>query len=331
MLTAAAVLFCSCTLGESSKKSGQLFAMDTYMTFTAWGENAQAGIDAASGRIVSLEKLLSVTDSGSEVFRADHSGGKAVDVSPETAWLASFAVGMNTITEGALDITLYPVLSEWGFTAEEYKVPDADRLSELLRNTGAQKISVSGNKLTVPEGMMIDFGAVAKGYAARLAAEDMKAAGVEAAVLDLGGNVQTVGRKPDGSDWKIGIRDPAGEGIIGTLSVGECAVVTSGGYERCFTSGGKTYHHILDPATGCPAESGLVSVTVIGEKGEYCDALSTALFVLGADKARELWKKLGDFEYAALTDKNELILSKGISESFTPDESHSSLKVTVAE
>lgn len=303
--------------------------MDTYMTVTAYGSGAEDALDAVKAKVADLESKWSVTDSSSEISKANSSGGKPVKVSPETSELVSFAVSMNEdpgMTKGALDISLYPLLREWGFTTSEYKVPDDSKIKELLKNVGAGRVKVSGDELTVPDGMMIDLGAVAKGYTADLLKEELKNRGVTSALLDLGGNVQTVGTKPDGSLWKIGIRDPYSDGIIGTLEVGEKAVVTSGGYERCFTENGKTYHHILDPKTGYPAESGVVSVTVVGDEGRLCDALSTSFFVLGAEDACGIWQREHSFDLIILTDDNKLLITEGIADSFTLS---ADLKVTV--
>ena len=328
-----ALMFCSCSgNGSEEKESRSLFAMDTYMTLTAYGENAEAGLDAAEKMIKELESKWSVTDSGSEIYKINSSGGKPVEVSSETVDIVSNAVSMNRETFGALDISVYPVLREWGFTASEYKVPDDARISELLENVGAERITLSDGKITVPDNMMIDLGSVAKGRTADLAKEKLTEKGVDSAILNLGGNVQTLGSKPDGSPWAVGIKDPYSDGLLGTLDIeGEKAVVTSGGYERCFTENGKTYHHILDPKTGYPAESGFVSVTVVGSSGLRCDALSTAIFVLGFEKAEQLRKSDSSFDYIALTTDGEILATKEIADSFTVDGGHNDLKVTVVE
>ena len=332
-IVAAAMMLSSCSGAEQNEKvSRSVFAMDTYMTLTAYGDNAGEALDAAVVRIQELEAKWSVTDSGSEIYKADRSSGQPVAVSAETAELVAFGIDMNNKTGGALDISIYPVLKEWGFTTGSYKVPTDERIAELLENVGASRVTVSGSEITVPEGMMIDLGSVAKGAAADKVCEQLREAGVASALLDLGGNVQAVGSKPDGSKWKIGIRDPHGEGTVGTLSIENKAVVTSGGYERFFTENGKTYHHIMDPSTGRPAESGLLSVTVVGESGRYCDALSTSLFVMGAEKAEEFWRNENKgFDYIIITEDAGLLITKGISDDFIASSGRGDLKVTVVE
>ena len=161
----------------------------------------------------------------------------------------------------------------------------------------------------------------------------LKKAGINSALLNIGGNVQAVGRKPDGNKWIIGIRNPFDKGgLAGIIEAENTAVITSGGYERCFTgSDGRTYHHIIDPETGRPAESGLASVTVIAESGEYADSLSTALFVMGQGKAAAYWRNLGTaepaketdagekpFDMIIITNSGELFITEGVSGNFTP-------------
>lgn len=304
----------------NTKSQASVFAMDTYITITAYGENGEAAIKSAEDRITELEGLWSVTSEGSEIYALDRNG--SADVSPITAELIQFAVDMNIRTRGALDITLYPVLRAWGFTTGEYRVPADDEISALLENTGVEKIGISGNTVTLPEGMQIDLGAIAKGYSGDIAAQMLKDAGIRSAILDLGGNIQTVGdTKPDGSPWTVGVRSPFGDGTAGILKVGECAVITSGGYERYFIEDGVVYKHILDPATGRPAESGLESATVIGSEGRLCDALSTSLYVMGVDGASEFWRASSDtegFEMVLINSGGEIFITEGLEDSFTP-------------
>ena len=287
------IAFTSCS-GKTLKNEPQsksFFAMDTYMTITAYGENAETALKHAEERVTELEKLWSVTDENSEIYAVNHSGGENVHVSPETTELLDFSLDISEITDGALDCTMYPVLTEWGFTTSDYTIPTDQKISELLENTGYEKIDLNENNVTVPKNMQIDLGAVGKGYTGDLLVDLLQENGIESALLDLGGNIQTIGTKPDGTDWKLGLRSPFDEGSFATLEVSDCAVITSGGYERYFTGDdGETYWHILDPETGKPAQSGLLSVTVVGKEGRLCDALSTSLFVMGLDKATELWK-----------------------------------------
>ena len=191
------------------------------------------------------------------------------------------------------------------------------------------RVSLEEDVLTLPAGMELDLGAVAKGFAADRAAESLRAAGVSSALLDLGGNIQAVGSRPDGSPWRVAVQDPDG-GWLGVLEVADQAVVTSGGYQRYFEEDGERYWHILDPATGRPARSGLTSATAVGPGGAVCDGLSTTLFVLGLEESVDLWRQRGDFEFLLLTEEGELYLSSGLADAFTPEAAWEG-RVTVVE
>lgn len=298
-----------------------LFAMNTYMTFTVYGEDAQAALQEAEECIQQVEGLWSVTDEDSEIYQANHSGGQPVTVSEETAEIISFALEMAQRTGGALDPTIYPVLTAWGFTTDSKQVPSQQQIAQLLEQVGYDRIQLNGTELTVPDGMELDLGAVGKGYTADLVTEILRRHGVTSALISLGGNIQAIGSRPDGSDWHLGIRAPWESGNLGVLTVSDAAVVTSGGYENYFDDEqGNIYWHILDPSTGYPADSGLQSVTIVGKEGRMCDALSTALFVMGAQSAEQYWRENGGFEMLLVTDSGEILITEGIAEDFTLNE-----------
>lgn len=299
------------------KAERSLFAMNTYMTFTAYGDDAQDALIEAENLIREVERNWSVTDEDSEIYEINHSGGESVTISKDTAELLSFALAMAKRTGGALEPTLYPVPTAWGFTTDSRQVPSQEEIDVLLRNVGYDRIVLDGTLLTVPEGMLLDLGAVAKGHTADLVTELLRKRGVASALLNLGGNIQAVGSRPDGSAWRIGIRAPWEKGDLGVLEISDAAIVTSGGYENFFEEAGNVYWHILDPATGHPADSDLLSVTIIGSEGKYCDALSTALFVMGKDAAVEYWKEYGGFDMLLVTKDNNILLTEEIKERFT--------------
>lgn len=326
-----AVLLTSC--GETTAhepQSRSFFAMDTYMTITAYGENAETALEQAEKRVIALEKMWSVTDANSEIYAVNHSDGNPVPVSEETAELLRFLLGISKVTDGAFDCTMYPILMEWGFTTSDYKIPTDGTISELLKKTGYEKVTLDGNSVIIPADMQIDFGAIGKGYAGDCIAEILKENGIASALLDLGGNIQTIGTKPDGTNWKLGLHSPFDEDSFATLEVSDCAVVTSGGYERYFVGDdGETYWHILDPATGKPAHSGLISATIVGAEGRLCDALSTSLFVMGLDQATELWKQRDDFEMVLVTENGRIYLTEGLEKSFSLHQMYGNLQLEV--
>lgn len=308
------------------------FAMDTVMALRLYQGGGEALLDAAEGRVRELESLLSVTDEASEVYALNHSG--EARLSPDTAQVLAGALALCARTGGALDISVYPVLRAWGFTTGEYSVPDGETLAALLplvdyTRVGADSAAPGQGRVRVclPEGMELDLGSVAKGYTGDQLARLLADGGVASATLDLGGNIQTIGARPDGSPWRIGIRNPDGEGNLGIVEVVDEAVVTSGGYERYFEEGGVRYWHILDPQTGTPARSGLASVTVVGGSGRVCDGLSTALFVMGLDGALEHWRQNRDFEAVFVLEDGSVTITQGLEGRFTLSQKERTLTV----
>ncbi len=307
-----------CSGHAEEKQRRSFFAMDTYMTMTACGPEAEAGLKSAEARIRQIESELSVTDPGSEVYRVNHGSGTDIPVGKDTEETLGTALALAEETGGALDPTLYPVVEAWGFTRERQQVPADEALREAMARTGWERLRLAEGTLHRPEGMEIDLGAVGKGYAGREAGRVLRAHGVTSAILSLGGNIEAVGARPDGTPWRVGIRAPDAEGHAGMLSVRDAAVVTSGSYERYFKDdSGKRWHHILDPASGYPAENGLLSVTVAGPDGLLCDGLSTALFVMGRDKAEAFWRAHGGFEMILIGEGRHITVTEGLAEQFT--------------
>lgn len=324
----ALALLSACAPAPAPPLERTFFAMDTVMTLRLDGGGDQALLDACEERVKGLESLLSVTDEGSEVYALNHAGRAAL--SPDTGAVLSGALELCTRTGGALDISIYPVLRAWGFTTGEYAVPGEDAVAALLPLVDYGRVALDGDAARLPKGMEIDLGSVAKGYAGDRLCELLRENGVTSALLDLGGNIQAVGAKPDGSPWRIGVRDPAGEGNIGVVTVEGQAVVTSGGYERYFERDGVRYWHILDPKTGSPARSGLASVTVVGDSGLLCDGLSTALFVMGREGALEHWRSRRDFEAILVSEDGSVTVTEGLEGRFTPAQAGRALTVAQA-
>lgn len=327
----SALLFLTGCSAESSPEpvQGTFFAMDTMMDFTIYGESGL--INQSESLIASLESLVSVTDADSELYAINQTGSGML--TEEASSLMKQALEICRRTDGALDLSIYPIVRAWGFTTGSYQVPDEAEIQALLPLVDYRKIQYDAatGTVTLPEGMEIDLGSVAKGYAGQLAAQMLREHGVQSALLNLGGNVQTVGTKPDGSPWQIGIKDPQGEDAMMVLSVEDQAVVTSGGYERYFEQDGQTYWHIMDPSTGHPADSGLISVTIVGDEGVVCDGLSTALFVMGLEKAADLWAQSDDFEAVFVTASGEVYITEGLRDRFALTEQYADTPVSVIE
>ncbi len=280
----------SCAPAQQSA-SKTVFAMDTVMELQIWGADSAKAIQDIEQLLDRLEQTWSAADA--ESFLSALNRGEATpDV--EQQKLLEEALALSERTGGAFDPRLQSVISLWGFLSDVYHVPTQAQIDAAL----PQK--------------QWNLGAAIKGYAGQQAAERLQALDVDRAILNLGGNIQTFGEKPDGSPWQIGIQDPAGGDYVGTVSVeGTMAVVTSGDYQRYFEKDGVRYHHILDPQTGCPADSGLSSVTVICRSGMTADVLSTALYVMGLEKGIQLWRKSNDFEAVFILATGEIYATEG--------------------
>lgn len=304
---------------EDRSCSKDIFAMDTYMTLTAYGERSKEAIDAAELEINRIEKLLSVGIETSEICKLNRE--KAIQLSEDTEYLIARSIDIYEKTDGAFEITIYPLMEEWGFTTQNYKVPDEERIQELLESVGTDKIQLETASVSIEKDMALDLGGIAKGYTSSRIMEIFREYGIESAVVSLGGNVQVLGKKTDGSDWKVGIESPKADGTyIGVLQTSDKAVITSGGYERYFEEEGKRYHHIIDPRTGYPASSGLSSVTIISEDGTLADALSTSLFIMGKDRAIEYWKDhSNEFDMIMVDEDGYIYASSGVEDQFSTE------------
>lgn len=230
--------------------------------------------------------------------KLNQAGGKPTEVSADTYELIQKSIEISEETGGLFDISIYPVVRAWGFTTGEYRIPTKEERQRELSKVDISKIKLlKDNKIQLEPEMEIDLGAVAKGYLSQQLMALFREKEIHSAIVSLGGNVQALGAKEDGSSFVVGITDPSdGSSLYGTLPVKDKAVITSGIYQRYFEKGGKRYHHIMDKRTGMPAENTLSSVTVISEDGAKADALATALYVMGEDEAKEFQKKHPEIE-----------------------------------
>ena len=303
---------------ENKKVSKDIFAMDTYMTVTAYGKNAENGVNKAVDEINRLETVLSAEKQESDIYKLNETGSGTL--STDTKNIVSKALEINKTTTGAFDISIYPLMVKWGFTTQKYNVPSKNEISKLLKDVDSSKIifdEKSGN-IKLKENMKIDLGGIAKGYTSNRVMQIFKECGVKSGLVSLGGNVQALGTKTDGTAWQIAIENPdKSSDYIGVVSVKDKAVITSGGYERYFEKNGKTYHHILDPETGYPAESGVKSVTIVSDDGTLADALSTSLFVMGKEKALDYWREhKNEFDTELVEDNGDITITGGLEKIF---------------
>lgn len=309
--------------GQSqAEASRDIFAMDTYMSVTAFGENADAAVDAAQAEIERLDAMLSTGNGDSEIAKLNVSG--TAELSVDAGYLVERALELYTETDGAFDIAIYPVMEAWGFPSQNYQVPSEDVLQERLALADASKVSYDADSREISfgeAGMEIDLGGIAKGYTSARIMDIFRSYGITSGLVNLGGNVQVLGTKTDGSKWRVAVQSPDDErDYLGVLSVSDKAVITSGGYERYFEQDGIIYHHIIDPKTGYPAENGLKSVTIVSADGTLADGLSTSLFIMGEEKAAEFWRMHSDeFDAILLTDDGTIYVTEGIADDFSTE------------
>ena len=339
VLLCLGTLLTLCACGADSKMEQKtVFAMDTVMTLTAYGKHAGEGLSAAASVINSMDSQLDPELPTSTTYAINHANGANVVVSAQVAKMLSTAKTVYDQSDGALDLSIYPVVKLWGFVDGRYYVPTDMELSAQLVRKGFDEMVLTSYPATgsysvsFPERVEISFASVAKGCAAENAVSAMRQAGVESGIISLGGNVQTLGLKPDGSKWTVAIQDPNNtSGWVGTVQVGEMAVVTSGSYQRYFEFDGNTYHHIINPKTAGPVSNGLVSATIICEDGTMADALSTAMFVLGETRALNYWRTYGGFEMILINKDNRVTCTKGLIDNYVPNAQAAGYKVRYSE
>lgn len=315
------VLLCALltACGEERYTETNLFYMDTVINIRIpKTQSSQSAISECEQRIKDIEKSLSKTIADSEVsaFNGSSSG---ITLSDMTAQLVRLSVNVSENTDGSFDITCSNLSDLWDIKNESPDVPDAAQIAEALKSTGYDKLNLDGNVLSKEdEAVAIDLGGIGKGYALGVVCQYLTDSGITHGTVSFGGNIGLIGKKPDGTEWKVGVKDPFDtSNIVGTLTLDGGCVAVSGDYERYFELDGVRYHHILDPETGYPASSGVHSVAVVCDEPALGDALSTALFVLGYEDSIALYESGAyDFEAVFVTDQGVKI-TEGIKDRFT--------------
>lgn len=294
----------------------------TVVTLQAYGKNAKEGIRTAFDAGAEIERLMSAQLEDSELSKVNQQGLIApVTVSPQTFFVASKALEYAKLSKGGFDPAIGKLVKLWGIGTDNARVPDAKELAPYINQALYQKVILDSSSNTIrllDESCSLDFGGIAKGYAAdeikRILKENY---GITSGILNLGGNVLAIGNKPDGKPWNVGIKDPyhpETSEIVGKVAVTDQSVVTSGTYERFFEQDSKIYHHIFDPRTGFPSDNSIMSVTIISNSSLAGDALSTSVFVMGKEKGLNLIETLPDIEAIVITKDKKIYTSSGIDE-----------------
>jgi thiamine biosynthesis lipoprotein len=286
------------------------FLMDTYCIIQIPGDvEVLKAIEAAFDRMEEVDKHFNVLDSTNSLFRFNQNSEPITD--KEIIALVETSLQISNESEGAFDITIYPLIERWGFFSDTPSLPDKKEIQQYLQRIGYSNLVIEDGTLTKrKKNVQIDLGGIAKGYAIKEALQVLKNYQIESALIDAGGDIYALGEL-DGKPWKVGVRNPRGEGVIGVLEVTDMAVVTSGDYERFFEVDGEKYHHLLDPKTGYPTK-GLASVTVMSSDPVLADAWSTALFIMGKEKGMPLVEKKNDLKTIMITSEEEIVSSSNL-------------------
>lgn len=298
---------------DSAEHTESAYIMNTLVRITLPEDTPAAAYQAAFAEMARLEGLFSAQRPDSEIAKLNQARALS-PLDPDTLDLLSVSLDYIRLTGGAFNPCMGALTELWGISGETPQVPGADEIDQALALCDPQALSLDGQGAAFQAaGVKLDLGAIAKGYAADRAARVLREQGITRGVISMGGNVVVLGEKQTDTPWRVGIRDPLGSAdeIVGYLQASDLSVVTSGGYERYFEQDGVRYHHILDPATGYPADAGLISVTVVTADGTLADMLSTAVFVLGARQAETLIGQLDEPVQLILIDKQKRVTSLG--------------------
>lgn len=325
VVVAAALVFAGCESAPPERRSETELLLGTTVGVTTYGDVPDEVYSRIFDRVLEIEEKMSTSEEDytmTELMAVNDAAGQMpVGVSEDTFYVVEQAVDYSRLTGGAFDVSVQPLVSLWGIGTEWAAVPPEEEIEAAVAAIDYREVELdpAGTEVFLTGADMgIDVGGIAKGYAADEAARILREAGVESALLDFGGNIQTVGTKPDGSPWRIGIQVPdATRGqYIGVAEVVDLAVVTSGTYERYFVQDGVRYHHILDTTTGYPVRNGLDSVTIITPESIRADALSTAVFAMGLEDGLAFVESLPDVEAFFVTTDREVTMTSGMDEYF---------------
>lgn len=301
----------------TTEYSTDFFAMNTVMRITGRGASAQETVVAAEQAVNALDRLLSRTREESEIWALNHAGGAWVEVSDETLAVLTTALTVAEQTDGAYDPTVAPLTDLWQIGTEDAHVPTQAAIDDALQTVDYQNVEVDGSRVRLLNGAQLDLGGVAKGWAG---GNVLDPSSLEGGLLELGGNISCFGRKEGGSTvWTVGVADPdTSSELMATLKLENACAVTTGDYERYFEENGVRYHHVFDPETGYPADTGLRSVTVVMDyaDGGLADGYSTALFVMGLDEGLDFCAEHG-LAAAFIADDKTVYVTDALRDAFT--------------
>jgi FAD:protein FMN transferase len=312
-------------------KAETYFIFDTIVTLRVYDDKmTKTHFDEVKALLQEIDGQMNRQQENSEIGQVNKNAGVApVKVSPQTMKVVKRALYYASISDAMFDPSIGPIVDLWGVGSDRAAVPTQEAINERKALVNYKDITIDEANSTImleKPGMIIDLGAIAKGYAADVMAAYLKEKGFKSAIIDLGGNVLAMGAKPGGGDWRIGIQTPeeARGNHLGVLPVKDKTIVTSGVYERYFEENGKMYHHLMDGRTGYPVDKDLLSVTVITDVSMNADAMSTAAFAYGVEKGMQFIEEQENSEAIFVTTERNVYLTSGLKGIFqlTNDEFH---------
>lgn len=312
--------FASCDKEKIDMLTRTELFMGTSIKVSLYDGGSEEILDKVFNRVLELENLVSINKEGTELNELNkNSGVKPVNLSDDSKNIIEKGLYYSNLSNGSYDISIGPLVKLWSIGLPEAKIPTDIEVEDVLKNINYKDIEINGNEVFLKkEGMMLDLGSIAKGYAADEIAKILTDEGVERAIIDLGGNIYALGKKSEDSAWKIGVQNPFDDrgNVVGTLLIENKSVVTTGVYERFIKEGDKKYHHILNPKTGYPYETEIAGVTIIADKSIDADALSTLVFTMGVKEGIEFIESTENVEAIFITNDKNVYKTKGVKEDF---------------
>lgn len=296
--------------------------MGTVVKITLYDNASEKILDKAFDRVVEIEDLVSINKEGTELDELNNSAGiKSVKLSDTTYDIIKKGLEYSKLSEGGYDLTIGPLVKLWSIGLPEANVPTKEEIEDTIKKIDYSKVELNQETkeaFITDEGMKIDLGSIAKGYAADEIVKILKEEGVTQAIVDLGGNIFAMGLKEGNKNWKIGIQNPFDNrgSVVGSIEVTDKSVVTSGVYERYLEKDGVKYHHILNPKTGYPYETDIIGVSIVADKSIDADALSTLVFTKGIEEGIKFVEKLDGIDAIFINDKNEVYITAGLKDNF---------------
>ena len=308
---------------QSEPLSRSELLMGTTVSVKLYDNTDEKILDKVFNKVKELESTLSINENGTLVDKINEEAGiQPVKVDTDTYTVIKKGVEYSKLSNGLFDISIGPLVKLWNIGLDDAKVPTQEEINEKLPLISYTDIELNDKEQTVylkRKGMMLDLGGIAKGYTADVISNMLTEEGVNSALIDLGGNLFTHGKKPDGSEWTVGIQNPYSErgGIIGTITTSNKSIVTSGIYERYIEEDGVKYHHILSPKTGYPYDNEIAGITIVSDSSTDGDALSTSVFAMGVEEGMKFVNSLDGIDAIFITKDNKVYITDGLKSNFS--------------